>query len=59
MMVDNVITNAKKKLATKFKMGFSIASINAGGLTSDPDKRVQLSAWMTAHSTDAMCLQEY
>ena len=48
-----------KKLVTKYKMGFSVASINANGLTADPDKRTQLSAWMNAHSTDVMCLQEY
>ena len=33
-------------------MDFSVASINANGLTSDPDKRTQLSAWINAHSTD-------
>ena len=60
-MVDLVITGKKKtnKLVTKLKMGLSVASINAGGLTADPDKRSQLSAWMCAHSTDIMCLQEY
>ena len=40
-------------------MGFSVASVNARGLTADADKRVQLSAWMNAHSTDIMNLQEY
>ena len=59
-MVDSSGKDIKyKKLVTKLKMGFSVASINAGGLTSEPDKRTQLSAWMNAHSTDVMCLQEY
>ena len=60
IMVDSVGKDKNyKKLVTKFKMGFSVASINANGLTSEPDKRTQLSAWMNAHSTDVMCLQEY
>ena len=48
-----------KSLATKLKLGLSVASINVGGITSEPDKRVQLSAWVNAHSTDIVCMQEY
>ena len=49
----------KKSLATKLKLGLSVASINVGGITSEEDKRVQLSAWVNAHSTDIVCMQEY
>ena len=51
--------NVNKSLATKYKMGFSVASVNVRGLIANPDKSVELSAWMTAHCTDIMCIQEY
>ena len=47
--------NHKKSLTTKLKLGLSVVSINVGGITSDKDKRVQLSAWVNAHSTDIVC----
>ena len=54
--------NKKKNgnvLATKLKIGLSVASINVRGLTANADKRIQISALMNAHSTDIMCLEEY
>ena len=53
---NNNENNSKNSLlATKLKLGLSIASVNVGGITSSPDKRVQLSAWVNAHSTDVVC----
>ena len=48
-----------KLLTTKIKLGLSVVNINVGGITSDEDKRVQLSAWVNAHSTDIVCMREY
>ena len=48
-----------KVLATKLKIGLSVASINVRGLTASADKRIQILSWMNAHSTDIMCLEEY
>ena len=62
LMSDNIKWNKKKEkktLATKLKMGISVASVNVRGLIANSDKRVELSAWITAQSSDVICIQEY
>jgi exonuclease III len=47
-----------KTISTKLKLGLSVASVNAHGL-SDPSKCIDLYNWMVSHDIDIMCIQEW
>ena len=56
---NNSILNSHNNIKYKYKNGLIIGSVNARGLISNVDDRVNLYSWIIAHDVDAMCVQEW
>ena len=56
---NNNDSKLKNNINYKYKNGLTIGSVNARGLISNIDDRVNLYSWIIAHDIDAMCVQEW